>query len=148
MVASILDIRIMLNTMSTPRLVRTAVEKALDALPPDARDSGTQQLALVYAALIDDSAIAAKYRDALDTIERNLSMDDPKSGPAFRKITDALARHSVASDLGPKLLATLAQLGLTPVARNALTGGGQGGPPVESALDELRAARSRRQRAR
>ena len=99
MVASILDIRIMLNTMSTPRLVRTAVEKALDALPPDARDSGAHQLALVYATLIDDSAIAAKYRDALDTIERNLSMDDPKSGPALRKITEALARHSVTDDV-------------------------------------------------
>lgn len=47
------------------------------------------------------------------------------------------------ADLGPKLLAALAALGLTPAARGTAKGG-QDAQPVLSKLDELRARRQRR----
>lgn len=142
----------MLNDMSTPRLTRTSVEKALDALPPDARDVAAQQLARLYATLIDEASIASKYRESLRLVGDALPLDEPKVTAAFAKITDALARHSVASDLGPKLLAVLVQLGLTPGARNVVgIGGGQGGSangagPAEP-FDELRNKRDQRGRS-
>lgn len=138
----------MLNGMSTPRLTRTAVEKALDALPPDARDTAAQQLARLYATLIDEASIASKYRESLRLIGDALPLDEPKVTTAFAKITDALARHSVASDLGPKLLAALVQLGLTPGARNVVgIGGGQGGSANGAEpFDELRNKRDQRGR--
>jgi hypothetical protein len=43
--------------------------------------------------------------------------------------------------LGPPLLAALAALGMTPVARAALVKGGTRAGPVASPLDELRARR-------
>ena len=57
---------------------------------------------------------------------------------SMRKIADALGRHSVMSDLGPKLLAALTALGLTPAGRGAKGGIGVIG---SSKLDELRARR-------
>lgn len=45
--------------------------------------------------------------------------------------------------LGPALLACLAALGMTPAARNALVKG-DGGAPVASPVDELRARRAER----
>ncbi|MFG1844906.1 terminase small subunit [Micromonospora carbonacea] len=58
---------------------------------------------------------------------------------------DADPTPEVLADLGPKLLAALTALGLTPAGRGA-KGGGQGGA-VAGKLDELRARREQRARA-
>lgn len=67
-------------------------------------------------------ALAVRYAVLLDQ-----SADDPK----------------VLADLGPKLLAVLTALGLTPAGRGVKEGGGDSAPVV-SQLDELRARRAAR----
>jgi hypothetical protein len=58
------------------------------------------------------------------------------------KALDADNEAEIYNDLGPKLLAVLTALGMTPAARGA-KGGGQGGD-VANKLDELRARREKR----
>ncbi len=125
------------NTLLAP-----AVQKAINALTVAPEDAGAVQLAHSYARLIDDAAPLAKYHDPLRKIAAGLDPDDSAAADAFNKIRTALSEHSVASDLGPKLLATLTALGATPASRAAK--GGQSGAPVTSKLDELRARRAKR----
>lgn len=81
-----------------------------------------------------DAAIDSAPLDARDVAAQQLA----------REYADAIDDDpDRLSDMGPKLLATLAALGLTPTARGA-TKGGDGGSPVASRLDELRARRKRR----
>lgn len=81
--------------------------------PLDIRDRATADLALLYAARIDDTADwSDKQRDPL-------------------------------AELGPKLLACLTALGMTPAARKAATTTPQ--ETKRSPLDELRAKRAARQ---
>lgn len=129
--------------MSAEGPITRAVRAALRDAPLLPRDTAAVALAKRYAALLDDAAPDAKYGEPLRLIAAALPMDDQVE-KAFRKVADALAQHSVASDLGPKLLAVLASLGMTPAGRG-VKGGAQGGPaPVASKLDELRARRERR----
>lgn len=119
------------------------VEKALRAVRIDPKDAGTAEIARHYARLIDDAAPAAKYGEALswlDSVETN-----QRTEKHVLLIRSALSEHSVASDLGPKLLAALTALGATPAARKDTGGGGGdviGLPnPLQAARD---AARERR----
>lgn len=140
-----------------------AVATAITAAPDDRRDAGTVTLARRYAELIDDATVAAKYREPLEQLRRAielLGMFELENGAvvdraekALAKVSDALAAHSVASDLGPKLLAALTALGLTPAARGAGTKeGGQDGaaaagkPKPESTFERLRRERAERAR--
>jgi hypothetical protein len=128
---------------------RGAVERALAARTTaavDGRDIGAEQLALVYAGLIDAPAPAAKYTKPLALIRRACgAYDDPDAMDAYRAIRDALGAHSVASDLGPKLLTTLDALGLTPKARAANGKGASGDQPKPAdPLDELERRRQQR----
>ena len=89
----------------------------------------TAALALAYAAAIDESThVTLGLADALDKLMiaaqlADESGDEGKTGDenmrAYRKVAAALAAVTVASDLGPKLLATLDALVLTPKARAA-----------------------------
>jgi hypothetical protein len=141
------------NPMVTARAPMTrAVATALREAKPEKLDAGAVQLARKYAGLIDNAAVAAKYRKSLEAVRSALlaseSIEAEDALEHFGKITDALAEHSVASDLGPKLLAVLTSLGLTPAGRGA-KGGQNGAPAAASALDELKARRaSRAERAR
>lgn len=121
-----------------------AVERALAGRPTsDPRDAGTEQLARVYADLIDAPAPAARYTKPLALLRRACgAYEDPAAMDAYRAIRDALAAHSVASDLGPKLLGTLDALGLTPKSRAARKEGG-GDTPGRPA-DPLEALRAKR----
>jgi len=123
--------------------VRDAVDTALTAEPAAARDAATAELARTYASLIDHAAPAAKYTKALAWLDR-LPTDDEDEDAARHAdtIRVALAEHTVASDLGPKLLAALDALLLTPRARVAMKGGTDG-KPAANPLDELAAARAR-----
>lgn len=123
-----------------------AVTTALDALDHSPRDTGAVALARRYAELIDAAAPAAKYREPLDGLRALVdAYQDPRGSRYLDKIADALAAHSVASDLGPKLLAVLTALGMTAAGRGIPIGGGQGVPAAPTApadpLDEFTARR-------
>jgi hypothetical protein len=123
-----------------------ALGSALAAAAPVPEDAAAVALARRYATLIDDAAVAAKYRRPLATLRRAVAHYDREIGDdgaaeALGKVTEALAAHSVASDLGPKLLAALAALGMTTAGRGA-KGGESGG--IAARLDEFTAARARK----
>lgn len=127
-----------------------AVKKSLDAAKLDERDAAARALVERYAALIDNATVARKYEKHLDVLKRaarNLDLD--AADEAYDVVENALAAHSVASDLGPKFLAALTSLGLTPAAR----GGGKVEDPGKlttehAAVNELQqAAEKRRKRA-
>lgn len=88
-------------------------------------------LALVYAERIDESGhVGLALANALEQLKRaaeiadeantNDRVDD-RNMTAFRKVSAALSAVTVASDLGPKLLAALDALLLTPKSRAAVS---------------------------
>lgn len=110
----------------------------------DPRDKAAEHLAQGYADLIDHAAPSAKYRKALAALRRAVdSSDDEDVFEAFETVQVALAEHSVASDLGPKLLAVLTSLGLTTAGRGAAKDAG-GKHDDRSPIDEIRARRAAR----
>lgn len=123
-----------------------ALDAALIDAPTLPRDGAAVALARRYAALIDEATPASKYREPLLLISQALP-GDPQIEKAFRTIADALGAHSVASDLGPKLLATLTALGMTATGRAPKVGGGSG-PQVDDELAKLRARGADRRRPR
>jgi len=138
-----------------------AVAAAIDAAKIRPEDRGTAELARRYAALIDQATPASKYRVPLRQLGRALDMlaaSEPlaafEAEQQLVKIVDALAAHSVMSDLGPKLLAALTALGLTPAAVAGIRKGDTpGGTPVappepepESEFERLRRERAERAR--
>ncbi|MFI6329867.1 hypothetical protein ACIBBG_16390 [Micromonospora chersina] len=120
-----------------------ALNAALRALTTPAQDKAAIELAKRYASLIDEATPASKYRPALDALRRALDPDDELAAAGFAKVAEALAEHSVASDLGPKYLAVLTSLGLTPAGRGA-KGGAAGAESVARRLDEFTARRARK----
>lgn len=124
-----------------------AVTAALVAAPPEDRDSGAVALIKNYAALIDEAAPAARYRKPLErltrAVDRYFGDDAEQVAEALEVIRTALASHSVASDLGPKLLAALTSLGLTVAGRGARKNDGGNGDQRRDPLDELFARRQR-----
>ncbi|GIH07491.1 hypothetical protein Rhe02_55580 [Rhizocola hellebori] len=128
-----------------------AVRKALD---DETAGTPAAELALVYAARIDE---ATHVRLPLDRAMQNLrracvahpEMD--KMLGALDKVNAALSAVSVAGELGPKLLASLDALLLTPKARSALKDklpGGDAQPAnplgaLRQEQDELKARRER-----
>lgn len=92
-----------------------SVQAGLDALGPlDVRDRATADLALLYAKAIDDTAAWADRQ------------------------RDPLA------ELGPKLLAALTALQMTPTARKAAVKGDGPAAAPSSPVDEIRARRAKR----
>jgi hypothetical protein len=124
-----------------------AVATAVKSATIDRKHAGAVALAKRYAALIDEAAPAAKYRKPLERLARAVALyhdeDDEQVAEAFETIRTALSEHSVASDLGPKLLAALAALGLTIGAKGGAATDG-GATPRASVRDELRARRATR----
>ena len=117
-----------------------SVGAALDAAKVRPEDRGTAELARRYAALIDEATPASKYRTPLRALDRALDMlatFEPlaamEADEQLTKIKDALGAHSVTSDLGPKLLAALVALGLTPPVARAVGRGVTPGDNVDSA---------------
>jgi hypothetical protein len=111
-----------------------------------AEDAAVRALARRLATLLDESAPRSTYTEPLLLLEHAVDRYDgdhvEETRRALRRVRDALGQHSVASDLGPKYLAVLTSLGLTPATSSSsegVTGGGK--------LDELRDRRRRRTRA-
>lgn len=126
--------------------IETAVTAALDARQPaDPRDVAAAALAVHYARLIDEPAVAGKYADAIEWLRHlaELESGDRTVQRHVKLIIIALGEHTVMSDLGPKLQATLDALRLTPKARTG-KGGTDAAAPSDPWLDELRARRDRK----
>lgn len=105
-------------------------------------------LALTYAEAIDEATYVPlgladaldKLRAAAEIADEAGSADKPDDSHmrAYRKVAAAVSAVSVASDLGPRLLATLDALLLTPKAR-AAAGAAVAGATPASPLAALRA---------
>lgn len=121
------------------RAVRRSLTTA--KLPP--ADAGTVALARQYAALIDAAEPSAALARAIATVETRIFPAEPAVHEAWRRVTTALSEHTVSSDLGPKLLAALESLGLSPRARAAMKAGNADVPAPKTGgqLDELRKRR-------
>jgi hypothetical protein len=119
-----------------------SIARALSAALRDTqfleRDRGTVALARRYAALIEEAAAVA------EELERVIP-EDESTAQQLARLRSRCDAMTVASDLGPKLLAALTALGMTPAARAASTKGGTPdvGNPAGDALARLRAARGR-----
>jgi hypothetical protein len=121
--------------------VAKALEASLTTAPTLPRDVAAVELARHYAGLIDEAVPLAKYDEPLKALRRAVTeCSDPNAGKHLAKIEAALSAHSVMSDLGPKLLATLTALGMTAAGRSA-KGGAPDGPRVPDELAKLRAER-------
>ena len=125
-----------------------AVSVAVGAIDAKPQDEAAVVLARRYAMLIDDAAPEAKYTKHLRGLRQAIAMlasVEPLAASQaeehFEKIADALSAHSVASDLGPKLLAVLTALGMTPAGRG-VKGGEVGGAGIAGRLDEFTARRT------
>lgn len=128
----------------TPSILN-ALQTALKAVPPAACDAATVALAKRYALELDEAdVISTAATKALRQLSRADIEDD-----LFEKFEALAARIEevhVAATIGPKLLAALEQLQLTPKARNAILtpGGGGGGDGGTTPLGHLRALGSNR----
>lgn len=121
-----------------------SVNQSAETVPIEPRDRSTLDLALLYAELIDAAAPAGKYERAIAWLSKQRFNDDTAEAHVAT-IMQALAWHSVASDLGPKLLAALDALRMTPRGRAAR--GGKDDRPAPNALDQLAQRRAGRGRA-
>jgi hypothetical protein len=117
------------------------LNRALIVSEPKDLDSAAVALAKRYAAAIED---AAKIADAAALIEP-ADVDQLKAIQALQRRVEA---QTVLGELGPKLLAALVELGMTPRSRAAASGkgGGPGDGDKRSPLDELRKRREERAR--
>ncbi len=121
------------------------VNAAFRDQPVQDRDAGAAEVARMYARLIDNAAPAGKYRKALAWLA---SIDTSEAGAEHVDTIEwALAQHSVASDLGPKLLAVLEALQMSPRARNTVAKAVSDGLKPVSQLDQLAGRRAGRGRA-
>ncbi len=142
--------------------ISPALRSSLAAAKLAPLDRGGEALALRYAELLDEAVAAQKYVSALrlvgQVIDYRVAEYNDRPGQqamasqlstAWDRISSALAEHSVASDLGPKLLAAMTSLNLTPAAREKKTpAASKGGEVVELPANPLQAARDRARAAR
>ncbi|TAJ21849.1 MAG: hypothetical protein EPO65_00685 [Dehalococcoidia bacterium] len=126
--------------------VLTALQSALRAQPAGAQDAATVALAKRYALELDDAdVISTAATKALRQLAKADVEDDLFE--KFEALAARIEQVHVAATIGPKLLAALEQLGLTPKARNAILatpGGGGGNDGGPSPLGHLRALGSNR----
>lgn len=136
-----------------------ALEAALRGAQIDCGEgkaAGSVALARRYAGLLDRAVPAGRYRKPLALLAKVVEsyrntvrltpVDERALDDMLHTITDALGEHSVASDLGPKLLAVLTALNLTLAGTGKGTDGNAGaaGIPGAGAMDELTARRATR----
>lgn len=128
--------------MSDSGHISEASEKSLAATALTVSDNAAAALVRHYAALMDH---AVALRDEVDLAWESLSVDDIDGRRRLAKLEAAVSAQTVASDLGPKLLAALTALGCTPAGRGVK---GQEKPvaadPKRAAHDELKDRRKAR----
>jgi hypothetical protein len=132
----------MTTRRKTPSIL-TALNASLKVAEPDTKDQAAVALAKRYALKLDESAVisraVARSLAKLARIEGCGDLHDELTALAVR-----IEETHVAAVVGPKLLAALTELQLTPAARRTVTQGGGGGNAGPSALDQLRARRENR----
>jgi hypothetical protein len=120
----------------------TLTEAVTEAVSDPADPAAT--LALAYADAIDQAThVPLGLADALDTLAAAAAAVDIADGSddatrAHRKVAAALSAVTVLGDLGPRLLAALDALTLTPKARAALSRKLDDAARPASPLDALR----------
>jgi hypothetical protein len=124
--------------------ISEACEKSLAAAKLTPRDGAAAALCRRYAALIDD---AERLAVEAERAGEALSLDDIEGRRRLARLEIAVAAQSVASDLGPKLLAGLTALGCTLAGRGEKgTGANHAASPAAIALagikDEIGARRA------
>lgn len=124
--------------------VLNALNKALRADRPADKDAAAVALAKRYALEIDDAAVIA--RTLAKTLRKVEQEVEPELYEELLALASRIEETHVAALVGPKLLAALEQLQLTPRARTGVLqgGGAQDATPGKSALDDLRARRANR----
>jgi len=126
--------------------IRDEVDQALADAKPGNRDAGAVALLRAYADLIDDAGVPGKYADALEWLS-GIESEDRAADKHVRAITLALSQQTATSDLGPKMLAAMEALQLTPRARAAKAPGSDRNgakSPVAQLRDEVAEKRRRR----
>ena len=111
--------------------ISEACETSLASADLTLRDQAAAALLRHYAALMDRAESLSKMAIA---VWDDLSLEDIDGRKRLYKLEQAVAAQSVASDLGPKLLAGLTALGCT------LAGRGVKGKEATGATDSKRAA--------
>lgn len=107
------------------RVLAPALDEALQGLQLQPEDGATVALARRYATDLDESAVvAAALAKALRQLRREV---DDELYDRFAALATRIEDTTVLGLLGPKLLAALTELGMTPRARAAVAG--KGGAP-------------------
>jgi hydrogenase maturation factor HypE len=120
--------------MATVSVVR-ALSAALKQCDHASMDGAAVALARNYAEAIQAAAVAA---DELN----GLIAEDEAAASAIARLRAVFDAQQVLSDLGPKFLAALTALNMTPVARSSRGGVPVVVSPAATALAELRAKRA------
>lgn len=123
-----------------------ALSTSLKAVQLRPEDQAARALAERYARDLDEAAVVSAN---LTKAMRDLLAIDPALHDRFLTLATRIEGTAVLAAIGPKLLAALEQLGMTPAARAAVTGktgvgGGKSDGASRSKLDELRTRRERR----
>ncbi|MFD4196631.1 terminase small subunit [Amycolatopsis thermoflava] len=126
---------------STDRQLAPAVAETLTNLELSEQDKAVSRLARTYAEQIDRAAGAAAQADHVLrlAVERE---EDPDTLELIRALKAKLAERTAVTDLGPKLLAALVELGATPKARAAAAKGGASRGRTGGKLQALRDGRA------
>lgn len=123
-----------------------ALETALESVHTLPGDAAAVELARRYSRELDEAVVVAA---SLTKALRELLELDADLHDRFLVLTTRIEATAVAAAVGPKLLAVLEQLGMTPAGRARLLGreggGGRGDGSRGSKLDELRERRAARQ---
>jgi hypothetical protein len=128
--------------------MRDQVDAGLADAASTARDAGAVELLRTYADLIDDAGVPGKYTEALDwLVGVGAASEDKAADKHVRAILLGLSRQTATSDLGPKLLAAMEALQMTPRARKAAAPGSDRNgskSPIAQLRDEVSEKRRRR----
>jgi hypothetical protein len=90
------------------------VEKAIAAAPPGDHAAGLVALARTYAGAIDEASELAAWAAELPVPENG------NDRQALEALQRRVGLQAALKDIGPRLEATLTQLGLTPAGRTAV----------------------------
>lgn len=107
--------------------VSSAFEESLTAVPARPADAATVALARRYAADIDNAEVVSL--EASRVLERLAGVVDPVLFERLRGVVSRIERTATLALLGPKYVAVLEQLGLSPKGRADGKGGSGGTPP-------------------
>jgi uroporphyrinogen-III synthase len=135
--------------MSQRLAVESALAKLREAEAVMPRDVAAEELARRYAHDIDDAAVVSTQ--AAKALRELAGQIDHELYSRVAALFDRIESTAVLATLGPKLLAVLVELGMTPRARADTTrkGGAPnvGGTPSESPIGRLRGERVARLKA-